>query len=204
LVKKDVQFILFWGGWVMNLSVVFDRVPILETPRLRLRDLRLSDHQSVFELFHSAEVVRYYDVDQFTQFSQADELINALNRRYQRRQSVRWGITLLDAPDCVIGTCGFNTFDTEAHYAEIGYDLHPAHWRQGIMTEAVAAMTRFGFFQIGLNRIEANVMIGNDASVAVLTKLGFRFEGVMRQRAYWKGKYHDLEWYSLLREDLPR
>ncbi len=70
------------------------------------------------------------------------------------------------------------------------------------MTEALEAMLRFGFDAMSLNRIEADVTVGNDASVRVLEKLGFQREGLLRQRGYWKGSYHDLWLFSLLRDEI--
>lgn len=186
----------------INLDNVFDSFPCVETPRLVLREMRPTDRNAIYHLYGNAEVVRYYDVGQFNNVEQADHLIARLNQRFIDRKAIRWGITERGGLDRVIGTCGFNLFDVRSHYAEIGYDMHPAFWGQGISTEAVGAMLRFGFYNIGLNRIEACVMGGNGASIAVLTKLGFRYEGILHQRGFWKGKYHDLEWYALLRDDL--
>jgi [ribosomal protein S5]-alanine N-acetyltransferase len=63
------------------------------------------------------------------------------------------------------------------------------------------AVIRFGFKEMALNRVEADVTPGNEASVRVLRKLGFVEEGLLRQRAYWKGRYHDLRFFSLLRNE---
>jgi [ribosomal protein S5]-alanine N-acetyltransferase len=186
----------------MDLHRIFDRFPCLETPRLILREIMPYDREAVFHLFGNAEVTRYNDVSQFPNIERADQLIDWMRQRYVERKSIRWAVTLRGGQDRLIGTCGFNLFDTRSHFGEIGYDLHPAFWGQGIMTEAVGAMLRFGFFEVGLNRIEANVTVGNVASGALLTKLGFRYEGLMRQRGYWKEAYHDLEWYALLRDEL--
>lgn len=185
----------------MNLERVFDEFPCLETPRLSLRALRPDDRFAIFQLFSSPEVVRYYDLTQFEALDNADHLIMALIRRYEQQQAIRWAITLRGGGDRLIGTCGFNLFDHRGHFGEIGYDLHPTFWGQGLITEAMSAVIRFGFREVGLNRIEANVLPGNVASVRVLSKLGFKFEGVLRQRGYWADAYHDLEWYGLLQHE---
>lgn len=45
-------------------------------------------------------------------------------------------------------------------------------------------------------RIEADVTVGNNASARVLHKLGFTEKGLLRQRGFWKGSYHDLRTFS--------
>ncbi|NIW38715.1 MAG: GNAT family N-acetyltransferase, partial [Gemmatimonadetes bacterium] len=85
--------------------------------------------------------------------------------------------------------------------AEIGYDLAHRHWGRGLMTEALRPMLRFGFEEMDLHRIEAGVTVGNEASARVLEKLGFREEGLLRRGGYWKGAYHDLRGFGLLRRD---
>jgi len=44
-------------------------------------------------------------------------------------------------------------------------------------------------------------MLENAASIKVLDKLGFMREGIMREYGYWKGQYHDLYLYSLLKRE---
>jgi ribosomal-protein-alanine N-acetyltransferase len=52
-----------------------------------------------------------------------------------------------------------------------------------------------------LNRIEADFVPENTAASNLLAKLGFSFEGTLRQRGYLKGEFHDLEHYALLRSE---
>lgn len=59
------------------------------------------------------------------------------------------------------------------------------------MTEAVRAMIQFGFEHMCLNRIEAEVMPENIASIRLLLKLGFVEEGVLHERSFWRGAFHD-------------
>lgn len=185
----------------MNLTVVFDQFPQLQTERLVLREITTADREAVYNVFRTAEVVRYYDVKQFKAIEEADNIIEHFQQKYNKRRAVRWGIALRENPAWLIGSCGYNVLDPFAYFGEIGYELHPAYWRQGLMTEAVAALLRFGFEEVGLYRIEANLFKGNLASAGVLTKLGFQLEGTLRERELWNGERFDLEWYGLLRED---
>ncbi|MDB5191310.1 MAG: GCN5-related N-acetyltransferase [Segetibacter sp.] len=59
----------------------------------------------------------------------------------------------------------------------------------------------FGFSQLAVNRIEAEVMQGNIASEKLLGKCGFTNEGILREWMYWNNKHYDMTMFSLLRSD---
>lgn len=179
---------------------VFVQFPAIETPRLVLRELREGDADAVFTLFRDPAVTRYHDLDTFTEIAQAREVIARVRRRFAERTGIRWAITRRDE-DVVIGTGGFNRWNMGDRYASLGYELARSAWGQGIMTEAAGAMVGFAFARLGMNRIEAETMLDNTASMRVLAKLGFQEEGILRQRYYWKGAHHDLRMFALLRRE---
>jgi ribosomal-protein-alanine N-acetyltransferase len=83
--------------------------------------------------------------------------------------------------------------------AEIGYWLGEEFWGRGIMTEAVHAMTRYGFETLGMTRIFAEVFEWNDSAMRVLEKNGYVREGVLRQSAIKAGKVIDQIVYANVR-----
>ena len=181
----------------MNLSL-FEVFPVIVTERLRLRELLDDDSPNVFELFRHDEVTRYYDVETMTDVAAAQSLVTFFRQRYATRAGIRWAIEDRATHD-FFGTIGFNNINQSAHKGLIGYELVPTAWGRGLATEAVRAVVRFGHEGVGLNRIEAVVMLDNHASVRVLEKAGFSEEGVMRAYGHWKGRYHDLRMFSALR-----
>lgn len=180
---------------------LYTRFPHLETKRLILRELRPTDVPAVFRLFADDQVTRYYDLDTFTRISQARELLDSFTQRYQNRIGIRWAIARRASPEDLLGTCGYNLWLQTSRRAILGYDLIRAHWRQGIMSEALRAVLRFGFEQMELNRIEALVFQENAASRGLLAKLDFQLEGVLREYEYLKDRFEDMAMYSLLRRD---
>lgn len=68
------------------------------------------------------------------------------------------------------------------------------------MTEGLRPILRYGFAVVGLNRIEACPFAENTASSRLLLRLGFRYEGRMRQRALFRGRYSDQLWYGMLKQ----
>jgi ribosomal-protein-alanine N-acetyltransferase len=67
------------------------------------------------------------------------------------------------------------------------------------MSEAVAAVLRFGFEHLALHRVEATTLVANTASAAVLVRAGFQLEGRLIQRHWHHGTFHDMHMYGLLR-----
>jgi ribosomal-protein-alanine N-acetyltransferase len=178
----------------------FSHVPVLDTARLRLRQLRHDDADAIVNLFSDPEVWRYLDNPPVETQAAAVGYVDWQNSALDNRSGLRWGITLRDA-DTVIGTCGLHQWHPKNRCAEIGYELHPAHWRQGYMTEVVHALVRWGFDNLNLHRIQAVCVVGNVGSARVLEKVGFTLEGVWREASFEHGRFVDLEQYSLLRRE---
>ena len=179
---------------------VFSRFPQLQTGRLMLRDLSPDDAPHIFRIFSDEEVTRYYDLDTFSDASQAEELVDRFKRRFDNGIGLRWAIVECERPEVVVGTCGYNIWIQPSARAVIGYDLARPYWRRGIMTEALEAVIEFGFERMGLNRIEAVVFVENVASHRLLEKLRFEREGVLRDYEFLKGRFVDMVMYSLLRK----
>ena len=179
----------------------FRAFPTLETPRLRLREMVPSDADALFTLRGDYEVTHYNIGAAYPDITHAHSLIDAMTRLYHEEKELRWGITLPDEGDTVIGMIGFNSWHRIDRRGSIGFDLARAFWRRGIMREAVEAVLQFGFLQMGLNRIEADASAENVASIALLTSRGFRHEGTQRDHYWEDDTFHDLLLFGLLHRD---
>jgi len=180
----------------------FTSMPRIATERLVLREVRPeADVSRLFDLFADPDVARYTDTGPFTGIDEATEVMDWIEQIFAGRRGMRWVIAERADEEALIGTCGFNRWRRWNDSAEMGYDLMQHFWGRGLMTEALSAIIRFGFDRMALNRIEADVTVGNGRSARVLAKLGFAEEGVLRQRGKWKGDYHDLRMFSLLRAE---
>ncbi|HEY9634925.1 MAG TPA: GNAT family protein [Coleofasciculaceae cyanobacterium] len=182
----------------MNTNNLFTKFPVLETENLMLRETTLSDASAIFQIFASEAVTKYHDIETVTNMEQAKFLIYRRAERFKNKQGIRWGIARKD-DNVIIGSCGYSI--RNCFQAEIGYELIETYWRQGIMTEALRAVIRWGFQNLEFNRIEGMVMVENIASINLLKKLGFLEEGLLREYGIWKGQFHDLKIFSLLKRD---
>jgi [ribosomal protein S5]-alanine N-acetyltransferase len=179
----------------------FSYFPSLKTERLVLNRIRADDVQALLDLFGDPDVTRHNDIMTFKTRQDAVLLMKFIEKRFQDQIGLRWAVRLRSAQSKLIGTAGYNSWDRQNFCGEIGYDLLPFYWGRGLMPEALRAVIGFGFQQMGLNRVEADVVTDNQASVRVLQKLGFTEEGVLRQRGVWKGAFHDLRLFSVLRQE---
>lgn len=171
----------------------------LETERLILRQLTMDDKEFIFRHFSDPEVCRYFDQEPFTTAEEAQELIEWYARP-DKDPWRRWGIVIKD-DGMLIGTCGYHKWDRRHMRVEIGYDLYKDHWNHGYMTEALKALIDFCFDNLKVNRIEALVHPENSRSIKLLTKYGFREEGILREYVCRGGRFDDQLSLSLLKRE---
>ena len=92
-----------------------------------------------------------------------------------RRRREAFSFAVLDAA-AVVGSCGIKHLDWDAGQGEIGYWIGVPYWGRGYASAAVRLVTAFGVGGLGLRRVVAEVVEGNDASARVLDKAGYRHE----------------------------
>jgi ribosomal-protein-alanine N-acetyltransferase len=172
----------------------------LQTARLTLRPLRQEDLDFVYRHFSNPEVNRYlYDKPPVASLVQAQEIIDSYDLG-ENSSANRW-VLGRNSDGQPLGTCGYHQWNRLHRRAEIGYDLDPAAWKQGYMSEALTAALQFGFTAMALNRVAALVYPGNRSSVGLLKKLGFTMDGTLRGYYRNGGVVYDHWIYSLLKAD---
>lgn len=176
--------------------------PQLETERLTLRQLTLDDKEAIFQNFSDHETTKYI-MKPMTNVEQAENIIQEFIDGYKQGKAIFWAV-VLKKDDTFVGTCSYECLQWDDFRGEIGYDLSKTYWGQGLMTEALQAIIEYGFECLGLNRIEANTFPENSRSINLLRRLHFQEEGTFRQHSFFKGKFRDEVFFSLLREDWLR
>nr|AIA11009.1 Acetyltransferase (GNAT) domain protein [uncultured bacterium] len=113
-------------------------------------------------------------------------------------KSFCWFTIFLKAEQTAVGWCGFHTWYIPHRRAEIGYEISGDDYkRSGLMTEALAAVIDYGFTELNLNRIEAFVEPGNEASIKLLEKSDFLKEGLLREHYFKNNEFQDSVVYGL-------
>jgi [ribosomal protein S5]-alanine N-acetyltransferase len=184
----------------MTIDAAFTHFPTLTTNRLHLRQIQPTDAEALFAIRSDQEVREPYGQEPHQSVDDTRAFIQHIQALYEQREAIFWGITL-KGEDTVIGSCTFFPFGPDFHYAETGYELHRAYWRQSIMSEAMSAVLTYGFTGLGLHRIEANVASKNTRSKGLLLKLGFTYEGNLRQRYFFRDHFEDEHCFGLLKDE---
>jgi ribosomal-protein-alanine N-acetyltransferase len=183
-------------------AALYRDLPEILTPRTTLRRMRPSDLDDLFAYGSDPEVTRYTGWTAYRSIDDARPFLDRTLERYALGLPCDWAIEhRIDG--CMIGTAGFIWWESHEFAAEIGYALARPYWNQGIITEVVHAIVRFGWHQMELNRVQAHCEVENLASQRVLEKCGFRYEGTLRERVFSKGRFIDLLLYAILRQDAP-
>ena len=103
--------------------------------------------------------------------------------------------------ETIAGLISFKSIDNYNKKLEIGYWLSEKLQGKGIVQRSCKTLISYAFEQMGMNRIQIKVGVGNYKSSNIPKKLNFTLEGIQREGELLNGKYHDLEVYSLLRRD---
>jgi len=176
----------------------FTPFPALTTERLLLRKVTLDDAKEIYFLRSDKMVLTYLSKEPEASIGTTKEFINRVNGNSDTGDGILWAITLKDDPGQVIGTICYWNMQKANYRSEIGYALHPDHWRKGIMKEAIIGVIDYGFSTLGLHSIEARIGPGNIASAAVLESTGFVKEAYFKEDFFFNGKFEDTIVYSLL------
>lgn len=177
--------------------------PALSTRRLVLRVPTMKDAEPFRALLSIPEVTRFSNWPDAPTAKQGERFMRWMAKHYASGKGCAW-IIEDRASKALIGAVRFNSIDKRWKAGEIGYELHPDFWGKGLMTEAARLVVACGHEVFKLNRIEAWTLPGNGASDRVLEKAGFRHEGTLRQKAWFKGGFHDFRMFGRLAgEKLP-
>ncbi|HEX2985056.1 MAG TPA: GNAT family N-acetyltransferase [Ignavibacteriales bacterium] len=180
---------------------VFDLFPVLESERLLFRPFHLNDAKFLYSLRSDEKVMEYMDTRRHATIEDSENLINFILSSYAEMKSVNWMIECKDTRE-LAGYFGFWRIVPEHCRGEIGYALSPKFWSRGIMTETLRRMIEFGFKDLHLHSIEANVNPKNESSIKLLERAGFQREAYFRENYLYDGKYYDSAIYSLLETDI--
>jgi ribosomal-protein-alanine N-acetyltransferase len=175
--------------------------PVLETLRLQLRPLELSDTLEIQKAAGIREIAdTMISLPHPYPEGEAERYISQMLNEREACSSV----TFIIEEKVEKGFCGLievRDIDHEHSLGELSFWLAKKAWGHGYMSEVVQVIVRYGFEVLSLNRLYAYHMLRNPATGRVLEKNGFKQEGLLRQRVQKWGQYEDVALLAILRHD---
>ena len=173
----------------------------LETERLIIRPLELSDDEGMFAMDSDAEVHKYVGQQPVTTIEQTRDVIKFVQDQYDTLGIGRWAVIEKGTNDFV-GWTGLKLMKTTVNghtdFYDFGYRLTRKHWGKGYGTESGRASLQYGLDVMGLKDIYAMTDVDNAASRRILEKLGFQFTGLFDYDAepIWRTPGQPTTWYK--------
>ena len=165
-------------------------------------ELRLLEKHHAEELFELVDRNRDHLGRWFPWEAQTREVadtlqfINGVRQGYADNEAIPTGVWFQGD---IAGTLSLFDINWKVGSAEIGYWLGAGYEGRGIITRSCQALISYAYEALDLNRIVICCRPDNTRSSAVAKRLGFTYEGTLRQVARHNDKLHDREVYSLLR-----
>lgn len=173
----------------------------LETERLILRRFGLDDAEDAFRNWESSEkVTKHLTWEPYQSVDDLRGYIQYCINSYERGDFYNWIIEYKENRQAV-GSISVVEYREDTACAEVGYCLGEAYWGRGIMPEALRAVIRFLFEEVGFNRIQATHDVNNPGSGRVMEKCGLRYEGTLRQAGHNNQGICDSVMRAILREE---
>lgn len=161
----------------------------LHTARLLLRKLRKEDAECL-----------YFIGSLGNSLEEAVQLVENMIQYNDDPFTFHW---TLDYQGKAIGRIKAWEIHPQHNYAQLGYDVGEPFRGQGLMTEAVRAVSEYLLKECEFNRVYCMVRESNPASMRVCEKAGMKHEGFLRN--HWQepdGNYVNVHYYGMLRSDL--
>jgi RimJ/RimL family protein N-acetyltransferase len=172
---------------------------ILETERLILREILLSDAEALFEMESNPNVHKYLWNKPLISIDEVYQYIELVRNQYLENNIGRF-VVILKETNKLIGWAGlkYNTkiVNNKVHFFDIGYRLNEKFWGKGYASEASFAWLDYGFNVMKIKIMEAAAHTDNIASNRILQKIGLKMtESYMEDDVSWN-------WYELKNPNL--
>ncbi|MBA3530791.1 MAG: GNAT family N-acetyltransferase [Ardenticatenales bacterium] len=149
---------------------------ILETDRLILRRLVLTDLDDLFVLYSDPTLRQYFPEGTLT-YDETREEVEWFLEGHPRHPELGLWATILKEGNQFIGRCGLLPWTIEERSeVEVAYMIAKEYWGQGLGTEAAQGILDYGFETLRLSRLVCMIDADNLASIQVATNIGMTFE----------------------------
>ena len=173
----------------------------LETKRLVFRRFETDDAEYIFKNWaNDDEVTKYLTWPSHKNIDETIEIRKKWMKEYEKNDFYQWAIVLKEINE-PIGSISVVKQSDDIKMVHIGYCIGKKWWNKGIVSEALNALIKFFFEEVGINRIESRHDPNNPNSGKVMAKCGMKYEGHMRQADKNNQGIVDYIEYGIIAED---
>lgn len=163
---------------------------------MQLRKLMNKDVNNILEWMKDEEIVQFFRFE--ASDINKDIVLKFINKANLNDDSYHFAI--VDENDEYMGTVSLKNIDNINKNAEYAIALRKKAIGKGYAYFAGNEILKIAFEELELERVYLNILSKNIKSIAYCEKLGFKFEGEFKKHLYLKGKFENLKWYALLKE----
>lgn len=176
----------------------------MKTEHLMIRELKIDDALDMYEYTSKPEVSKFLTWEPHLNVEQDRKFIKkALSNK--GKGSYYFGIVLVTDPQKLIGSIHIYDVNEMHRRCEISYILNPDYSGKGYATEAVKEVIKWIFTTLGLRRIQALCIEGNEKSECLMKRCGMQYEGLLKNYAVLKdGKSYPMKIYSICCGDVEQ
>jgi len=174
-------------------------LPVLEAGAVTLRELRLADAPSLFQMLTTEEVARFISPPP-TSLEGFERFIAWTHRERAAGRYICFGVVPAGC-ELAVGIIQVRTLAPGFDIAEWGFAVGSEFWGTGMFQDAARQVLGFVFNTVGAHRLEARSAVANGRGNGALQKLGATREGVLRRSFLREGVYYDQVIWSICEED---
>ena len=173
----------------------------IETSRLILRRAVREDAEPMFRNWASdPEVTKFLTWPTHDSVTVSEMVIGSWLQAYEKENDYQWMIFLKELGE-PIGSISVVRQNDRIEEAEIGYCIGSRWWHRGIVPEALTAVIKYLFEEVGMNRVAARHDPNNPNSGRVMRKCGMKYEGTTHASDRNNQGICDADHYAILRRD---
>lgn len=179
----------------------------IETDRLILRPIALSDEDDLLEYQSHPDIVRYIPWPERTREQVSSAISKVLETgKYELLEDhdylvLVWEVNSGPHQGKIIGQSNMALRSASDKCSDIGWVTHQSFQRQGFALEATHALMAYAFSHFPLHRIIADIDTRVPESAALAEKLGMRREGTFKEGEFFKGQWCDMWLYAILKSE---
>ena len=171
----------------------------LETDRLILRPIELSDAPAIFEYAQNDRATRWVTWDSHQTISDSEKFIQFVFQN-EAMGNMNFAICEKNNPRFMMGDIGIMWVSRKDKIVELGTILNERFWGNGYVTETFKAVIDYIFQNMDVVRIQGRCKVGNTQSRRMMEKAGLEYEGLIRSSLFCKNQHWDMEMLSIIKK----